>query len=218
VSPYSSVVIDIFGEGRTDVGDDPRPQPPAKGVVPILVHTLCGRPPTMFVKRHGMPFMQQRGTLRQKVRFAKRQARLGRSAGAAFVVDSEGDLRERLEELNAGRRMEPGEFPMAVGVAHPCIEAWLLADANALRRALELPANPDVPESPEDLPAPRQDRRNNPKTVLARIAGSRHQDLDADAKHRIAAAMNDMPLVRQRCPLGFDPFAGEVEQHLKPLF
>jgi hypothetical protein len=53
---------------------------------------------------------------------------------------------------------------------------------------------------------------------LARIAGSRKKELSAGEKDRIAAAMNDMELPRARCPLGFAPFADEVEDHICPLF
>lgn len=121
-------------------------------------------------------------------------------------------------ELNKGRRMEAGEFPLAVGVAHPCIEAWLLADAAAIRRGLELPGNPALPDQPESLPAPRNDRKNNPKTALAALAPSTKRELSVAQKERIAAAMNDMALVRNRCPWGFAPFADEVDQFILPLF
>lgn len=65
--PESSVVIEVFGEGKTDVGHQTGPQPPERGVVPVLLHTLCERPGQMLVKRHGMPYMQKKGTLAQKV-------------------------------------------------------------------------------------------------------------------------------------------------------
>jgi hypothetical protein len=218
VSPEGSVVIEVYGEGKTDVGDDPSPQVPTTGVVPILLHTLCGRPANMLVKRYGPLFLQRKGTLPQKVQFAKRQATYNRSAGAAFVVDSEGALKERMSDLTKGRRMETGDFPMVLGVAHPCIEAWLLADASAIRRGLDLTHNPEVPSEPEKLPAPRQDRRRNAKTELARAAGQSRRDLSATEKDRIGRGMSDMDLVRDRCPLGFAPFADEVEQHIGPLF
>jgi len=217
VSPENGVVIEIFGEGKTDVGHDTSPQPPTRGVVPILVHTLCDGPSQMRVKRYGMPFMQKKGTLAQKVRFAKRQAQYSRSAGAVFVMDSEGDLRQRQNELARGRRMQPGDLPMAIGVAHPCIEAWLLADASAIRQGLELTGNPQVPDEPEKLPAPQQDRRRNPKVELAKCAGQRGE-LSVAEKEKIAAAMNDMAAVRSACPDGFAPFADEVEEHIRPLF
>jgi hypothetical protein len=216
--PDAPVVIEVYGEGKTDVGHDPSPQRPTRGVVPILLSTLCGKPSRMRVKRYGMPFMQGRGKLAQKVRFAKRQARLNRSAGVTFVVDSEGDLKGRSRDLERGRRMEPGEFPMAVGVAHPCIESWLLADPMAIRRALDLPGNPPVPDEPESLPAPRQDRRNNPKTALAATIGGSTRELSVAEKEKITAAMNDMDLLRTRCPQGFAAFADEVQAHIRPLF
>ncbi len=212
------VVIEVFGEGKTDVGDNPTPGPPDQGVVPILLHTLCGRPANMLVKRYGRRFMDQPGGLKRKVNFAVLQARYSRSDGAAFVVDSEGELRKTVAALARGREMTPGDFPLAIGVAHPCIEAWLLANAGAICRGLGLPQPPQVPDQPEDLPAPQADRRNNPKTVLARAAGSRRGDLQADEKDRIAAAMTDLDLARRRCPQGFAPFAGEVQEYLRPLF
>ena len=216
-----SVVIEVFGEGKTDVEDeatDSAPEQPTQGVLPILVHALCGKPATMRVKRYGRRFMMRSGTLKQKARFAKRQARYNGSAGAVFVVDSDGDLKGRTRELVEGRRMETGDFPMAIGVAHPCVEAWLLADDGAIRRALNLSTDPACPEQPETLPATGRDRRRNAKTELARIAGAKRGDLAAAQKCRIAAAMNDIPLVRNRCPQSFAPFADEVECHIRPLF
>jgi hypothetical protein len=162
--------------------------------------------------------MMKPGTLKQKARFAKRQARYNRSAGAVFVVDSDGDLKGRKRDLTDDRQMEPGDFPVAIGVAHPCIEAWLLADPSAIRRGLELAASPETPEEPEKLPARHQDGRKNPKRALARAVGQRKRDLSAPEKKRIAAAMNDMGLVRTRCPQAFAPFADEVECHIRSLF
>jgi hypothetical protein len=221
VSPDDSVVVEVFGEGRTDVGHDPRSQRPTRGVVPILLHRLCGKPGTMFVKRYGIPFLQQKTTgrgLHNKVTAARKLAHRNKSHAVVFVMDSEGDLEGRREELAKGREAGPASPPMAVGIAHPCIEAWLLCDAAAIRRALGLSVTPTVPDKPEELPAPRHDSKRNPKTQLAQVAGATRQDLSADEKDRIAAAMNDMQLPRTRCPLGFAPFADEVENRIRPLF
>ena len=217
MSRRESVVIEVFGEGKTDVRHDPEAKSPTKGVVPILLYALCDKPTHLLVRCFGTPFMMSKGPLRRKVRFAKRQAKANDSAGAVFVVDSEGDLRARLEELNKGRQMERSDLPMAVGVAHPCIEAWLLADPRAIRRAFRLARSPEVPERPEQCPAPRQDGGKDPKSLLARAAGlGRH--LSADECDRIAKAMRDVELVCQRCPAGFAPFAGEVRARIRPLF
>lgn len=221
MSPEHNVVVEIFGEGKTDVGHDPRPQPPDRGVVPILVYTLCGRPDRMLVKCYGVPFLQQKGTgkgLWQKVRFARRQASYNRSHAAVFVEDSEGDLKEKTDTLIKGRDSGPSKLPMAIGVAHPCIESWLLADASAIQRAMSLATVPAVPDKPEELPAPCRDGKENPKTELARIAGSGKKDLSTKEKDNIARQMNDMDLPRARCPLSFAPFAEEVEDRIRPLF
>ena len=175
----------------------------------------------MQVQRRKFAFLQGKG-LWQKVRFAKHQAK-GVSAGAVFVVDSEGgakQLDKTRAQLHKGRDACLSSFPMAVGVAQPCIESWLLADASAIQQGLELETTPDVPEQPEKLPAPCQEKKKkeNPKKVLVRIAGVKKEELSAKEKDKIATAMNDMDLVRNRCPQSFAPFAEEVEERIGPLF
>jgi len=223
VTHRAKVVIEVIGEGRTDVGLVERPSEPSepatpdRGVLPILVHTLCGKPAAMLVKRRTYSLLQGK-TRAQKVHFAKRQALYNNSAGVVFVLDSEGDLKGRKKELLEGCSREYLDYPAAVGVAHPCIETWLLADAPAIRRALELPKTPVVPDRPEELPAPLKDAKRNPKTILRDIAGCQHNEIATAEKEKIARAMNDMDLVRHHCPLGFAPFADEVEKHIRPLF
>jgi hypothetical protein len=69
VTPEVSVVVEFFGEGKTDIGEDDTPNPPMQGVVPILAHALCGKPASMIAKRTPMLQLQERG-LARKVRFA----------------------------------------------------------------------------------------------------------------------------------------------------
>jgi hypothetical protein len=220
VSLDDGVVVEIFGEGRTDIGRNGGSQRPTTGVVPILMHRLCGRPETMRVKRTGIPFLHNVGGrgLHRKVTAARKLAQQNRSDAAVFVMDSEGDLDGTRGELSKGRDLGPSSVPMAIGVAHPCIESWLLTDASAIQRALGLGQVPEVPDEPEALPAPNQNRKRNPKTELAGIAASRKRELSAEQKERIASAMSDMGLLRTRCPLGFAPFADEVEEQIHPLF
>ena len=218
-----NLVIEVFGEGRTDVGRYDDVCPPTNGVVPILTHKLCGKPKRMLVKRRAYAMLQQGKGRWQKVRFAKRQAYYHKTTdGVVFVLDSEGDqnkLERTRQDLEKGRDADDLSIPMAVGVAHPCIESWLLADATAIRRGLELDKSPEVPENPESLPAPcmDRDRDRNPKTVLVRAAGSTKKELSVSQKDKIATAINDLDLVRQRCPAGFGPFADEVRRHIRPL-
>jgi hypothetical protein len=212
------IIIEVYGEGRTDVGMDVRPEHPQGGVLPILLHSLCGRPNAMRVKCYGRPFLGQRGSLLQKVRFARRQSYYNRSNGAVFVVDSDGAFAEKNQALHKGRDLGPSSLPMAIGVAHPCIESWLLADAEAVRRGLNLSAVPSLPDRPEELPPPNKDPKCNPKTILAALGGAQRQELSAAEKDNIARNMTDFNTVRERCPLSFAPFADEVKAHIRPLF
>jgi hypothetical protein len=221
VTKRAKVVIEVIGEGRTDVGaagassEPSAPSPPNRGVVSIVLHTLCGKPDEILVTRRHYASLQGKSRA-QKVHFAKRQAVYSpcKSAGIVFVLDSEGDLKGRKKELTEGRDRAYPEFPMAVGVAHPCIEAWLLADAAAIGKGLNLAKTPAIPEKPEELPAPCHDGKHNPKAILKEIA---KREISADDKDCIAAVL-DISLLRQRCPLGFAPFAEEVENHIRPLF
>jgi hypothetical protein len=215
--PEAAPIIEIVGEGKTDLGKGgDRPEAPTAGVVPILVHRLCDRPESMRVRRRPLPSLQRK-SLWQKVQFAKRQAFYNGSAGFAFVVDTEGDHPGQLEKLKRGRDFELREYPAAVGVAHPCIEAWLLADASAISRVLGLAQRADVPEAPESLPAPCKDRKQNPKAVLGRCAGQ-DRPLSSAQTTRIVQEIRDLDAIRTRCPISFAPFAKEVIGIIRPLF
>ncbi len=215
--PEHGRVIEIVGEGRTECGwGGDQPGPPSTGVVPILVYHLCGRPASMRVRRRPLPFLQGKG-LWQKVRFAKRQASSSGSAGLVFVLDTEGNHPGQLEQLRRGRDAESPEYPAAVGVAHPCIEAWLLADASAIARAMGLARQPEIPAQPESLPAPCKNRNHNPKTALSRCAGLNRAMSSAETT-RIAAEIRDLDAIRTRCPTSFAPFADEVIEIIGPIY
>ena len=222
MSDDGPLVIEVFGEGKTDVGLDPRNRQPTLGVLPILVHRLCGKPKNMRVRSSTRLHLERidvkaGGGYRKKAERFRTLARQNNSAGAVFVIDSDGDLEKKQRDVTQGRDAGPADLPMAVGVAHPCVEAWLLADAGAIRRGIGLSSSPALPEDPEVL-SPKKDNKQHPKPVLARAAGSRDRDLGAKEKDAIATAMNDMDLVRRRCPLSFAPFADEVDRHIRPLF
>ena len=226
MTPEDRLVLEMFGEGKTDVGVGAEPGPPTSGVVPILVYKLCGKPKQMVVKRKRIPFLQEpelkkSKRLWRKIEFAKRRAAASGSAGVVFVVHSEGGRKEHRKlkgDLEKGRESVRPDFPMAIGVAQPCIESWLLADAPAIRRAMDLPTTPEVPGKPEELPAPHQDRMHNPKTELAKATGTTKKEVSVKEKDGIATAINDLNALRTRCPLGFAPFADEVDQRIRPLF
>jgi len=211
-APDELVVIEVFGEGKTDIGEPSEvPHSANRGVIPIVVRRLCGEPTSLRVKTKRYDFLQGKG-LWQKVRFAKRQAAYNQGTqGAVFVLDTEGDLNV-IKELTKGRDFGDHGFPMAVGVAHTCTETWLLADPAALQAALGLPQAPDLLDDPESLPAPRKDPSNNPKTELARHGADSQKEKDRIAER------TDLTIVRSKCAIGFDPFANEVESRIRPLF
>jgi hypothetical protein len=216
-TPEPVYVIDIVGEGRTDRGRGAdQPEVPTNGVLPVLVHRLCNRPVSMRVRRRPLPFLQGKG-LWQKVRFAKRQAFNSGSAGLVFVLDTEGKHPGQLEQLRRGRDSELLDYPAAVGVAHPRIESWLLADASAISRALGLARRAEIPEEPESLPAPCKDRKQNPKAVLGRCAGQ-DRPLSSAQTTSIVQEIRDLSAIRTRCPIGFAPFAEEVAGNIRPIF
>ncbi len=204
------VVFEVFGEGKTDVGGESSiSRLPDEGVVPILVHRICGMPSVMRVKTKTYAHLQGKG-LWQKVRFSNRQAFYNGTHGAVFVVDTEGNDKT-ISELIKGRDHELPDFPMAVGAPRPCIESWLLADSSAVRRSLGSSCSTALPEDPESLPAPCIDRRHNPKTVLA------EQGVDSQRQKDSIARNLDITMVCDRCLLSFKPFVVEVETHLRPL-
>lgn len=214
------IIIEITGEGKTDIGPqvkDGESELPQRGIVPIIVHALCGKPKKMYVKRYRLTHLQGR-KLWQKVRFARRQAYYNHSNAAVFVIDSEGDIKTIKEGLCKGRDEGPASIPMAIGVAHPCVESWLLSDPDAIRKGMNLDKTPNISVNPEDLPAPQKNRSRNPKTVLRETIGLVNQELSAEQKDKIAAAMSDMDIVRKKCRQGFAPFADEVESYIRPLF
>jgi hypothetical protein len=218
--PY--VVIEVIGEGKTDIGaskdaDRMVAEAPDKGVIPILLHKLCGRPTEMRVKRRRYDHLEK-GALKRRVQIAKRQAFENGSNGVVFVVDTEGEKPDRKRrEMAEGRNDKLADYPMAIGVAHPCIEAWLLADALAIARGLGLSNVPQVPQEPEALPAPWKRSGNDPKIELARCAGQ-NNPLSSSDTTKIASAIEDPSVIERNCPLGFGPFAAEVRERIAPLF
>ena len=85
----------------------------------------------------------------RKLRFSVLRAIDDRAAGLVAVVDRDKSkarsrLRELQEERDDHRKSRPS-FPTALGEAAPHGEAWLLADHNAIREALRLANEVEIP-------------------------------------------------------------------------
>lgn len=211
-SSPTEVVVEICGEGKTEVGQEIlTPVTADVGVLPVLVRRLCLNPIEMRVVRRRSEFLQGK-QFWQKVWFFKRNASINGSAGAVFAVDTEGKAGV-LTELQRGRDHGLPNLPMAVGVAHPCIESWLLSDASAIRRGFNLSGpRPTVPHDPESLPAPQANRTHNPKAELAAChPHTRHPNLAE--KSAIAEHLN-FATAEAACP-SFAAFADEVRTRIR---
>ena len=133
------------------------------------------------------------------------------------MIDTEGDHPGQINRLKKGRDAAYPDLPTAVGVAHPCIEAWLLTDRKAIARAMSLNSLAEAPpEHPEDLPAPHPDWVKSPKGTLARCAG-RVKPLASKETTAIALHLH-LETARTGCPKSFAPFAAEVETRIRPIF
>ena len=211
--------VEFIGEGPTDFGKDDS-NGGISGVVPIFVHKICGHPASLRVVRKTYATLQQKGGLAKKAGYAKQQAFYNGSAGVVFVVDTEGDSpKTKRENLEKARDAIDLDIPMAIGVAHPCIEAWLLADARAIARGTRKSIRPElVPADPEKLPAPNKNRKNNPKIVLADCVGLKQSQLSSADLWAIARSIKNLTIVETACPEGFAPFAAEIRERIKPIF
>jgi Domain of unknown function (DUF4276) len=211
-------VIDIYGDGKADVGAFEQPHRPNLGIVSLFTFRLCGAPASMLVRRRKPPYAI-RGKRWRKLQQMKAIAIQGRADALVYVEDTEGgDPAFHLQELRKGRDASRTDFPTAVGVAHPCIEAWLLADGDAIRKAFSLDSEPQLPQTPEAISgAPRKFPGTFYKRSLAMCAGAQRADLSAAEKSTIVKSITRLEKVRQRCPR-FSEFAEEVELRIRPMF
>jgi hypothetical protein len=220
VTPSQALLIEIIGDGKADAGPmDAMPQPPTLGVVTLLAFRLCGAPVAMHVRRRKPLFLQKATPLWRRVQQSKMRAADACDDGLIYVVDTEGEKPQKLRAaLEKGRDSKYGSFPTAVGAAHPCIEAWLLADAGAIQRAFDLSQSPDLPDSPEAIPdAPKKSPGSYYKRFLAECANIDRADLSVAQKADLVRAIADLADLRSKCP-SFAAFGREVAQRIKPLF
>ena len=151
----------------------------------------------------------------RKVHLAIEEARIRGCSSVAVVVDrdrTEGGA--RLSELRDGRDLaekyeNPLAYKTALGVAVETVEAWLLADEQALNEALALdPKAPAIPD-PEGLGGgPKTE--SHPKNVLRKLI--RRAGVTSAAPYDDVAERVRLDVLERRCAAGFAPFAEEVRQ------
>jgi len=177
-------------------------------MVPRLVERTLGVPVREEVRR--WPRLHGRG-YEKKLRFATLQAEDGGAGGLVATVDADRNP-ERIRTLRAARdsqRTIAPSFPTALGQAEPHGEAWLLDDDVAVRTALRLPGDTEVPSVRH---------ANTPKENLQRLhamstrAGEPLRDI-----YRDIAASVEIARCRRPRDTGFKSFADDVRAELASL-
>jgi hypothetical protein len=213
----SEGALDVGASARAaDHGDDRR------GAVGVLVRRLLeeklGRDVQDWeIERDVLPRVHQRSETvsgyPRKVMLAIEEARARKCSAVAIVVDrdrTEGTT--RLAQLREGRTLaeqagNPLAYKAALGVAVEMVEAWLLADEQALNEALRLQPKVDAVPDPEGLDGgPKTD--GYPKAVLRKLLEA--APTPGAAPYDEVAERARLEVIERRCPQGFAPFAAEV--------
>jgi hypothetical protein len=193
------IPIHFVGDGKRDAATIPH-------IVRNTLRIEIAAVPLQWARLHG----EGRGFSR-KLGFAIRAAEADRAAGLVAVVDRDKDRKHhRLGELDAerSRSREAGRsIPIALGEAAPHGEAWLLDDAPAVRSALGLD---------EDVNVPNVRTTSNPKAALDKIINDSGFDSDSkmDALAEIARRL-DPARCLHRNDTGFGAFVDDVRSEFK---
>lgn len=221
----------ILGEGATDLGQlHPDGTVQREGCVPVFVRRL-------LAERQTQNAIEIRARELRKIRTFPRGPKrithsehgysnklrvvlgldLGREADAiVVVVDRDGERNfDRIEELQKGRdELLATRKPCAVGVAIEMIEAWLLADEQALTQVLgtTVPRQSD----PESLSSRDEQSEQNPRGRLLHLIENTRGKLtttgDFAALCAEIANAASIAVIETRCKEGFEPFARQVRE------
>ena len=149
----------------------------------------------------------------RKIKYFIRRAVARRLSGVVAVIDRDKDRSgKRVKALRKTRNEEkanPHYRPTAIGEARPHGEAWLLADAEAVKMGLGLPAEAEVP-SPRNV--------GSPKETLTALhqEGERSDEPRMEVWKRISEAL-EPDKCRHSNSTGFDAFRAEVGVEIGPL-
>lgn len=194
------------------VADGPRDA----AVVPHLVEGVLGAAVTAEFRAWKSLRLNGRGGAKgyaRKLAFAARVARDAELRGLVATVDTDTAekgrrLRELKDAVTADRLRSPA-LPTALGEATPHLEAWLLDDAVAVRRVLQLD---------EEIAFPTVRRVKSPKEALNDLmaSSSRGEDELMVILGQMASAV-DASRCAHMGETGFKAFVDEVRYELLPL-
>ena len=146
----------------------------------------------------------------RKLLYSLRQARDRKADGVVATVDADSEKKgRRLRVLRDARESDRSRFPAfptAIGEAVPHGESWLLDDPVAVRKAMNLPADAEIPtvqHSSDPKETLHQLLRNSPR------AEERPLQVWADI-----AGQLDASRCRHRKATGFQGFVADVRREL----
>ena len=211
-----AVRILVLGDGKHEVGvkSDTPPEQGQEPALLCLVRRLLNSPKSLsldgrFFRGVRAAHGRGRNKYMKKTVSAIRKAKKEGYAGLAIVIDRDRyPDRDRLGAIREGREALEGEAPApcALGCAAEAFDAWMLADRGAVAGA---GGNVDaLPPHPEDLPRPKDAADGVFGTTASTGLGAHYA--------RVAAVVG-LELLKKSCPVGFSPFAKEVQQRLGPV-
>ncbi len=205
-------IVLFLNEGKHEMGGwKSRTEYSCQGQMPSLprlVQRLLGREDVQFVWESFRDVDKRRGkgnSWAKKVDGAIRHAVLHEFDAAVVMVDNDGDkaderrnpMRQERDEL-CNRLSKPHYCALAIPVE--AFDAWMIVDPDAIAAAGG--DKYKACHSPERL--------RQPKSTADNIFGTR-DGLGLGPKYRIVAERVSLDLLRQQCPLGFQPFAQDVQ-------
>lgn len=116
-----------------------------------------------------------------------------------FVVDEDGHS-ARLDQIEKAQVNETTQLPRALGVAVRTFDAWMLADEQALTKALGITVGRQ--RDPETIA--------NPKQQCTDLLAESDQELSLTTMYTAVSNAANLETMAERCPKGFRSFAERV--------
>ncbi len=178
--------------------------------VPRLVETIIGA--SLDAETRHWARLHAPKQYGRKLRYSFLQAKDLAVSGLVATVDRDKDRSgERLSKLRNAREEERARgsvLPVALGEAAPHGEAWLLDDPVAVRLALNLPPDAEIP-SPTRVKSPKEELH---RLLETSERGERPLEVFPDIARRV-----DLSRCNHTLKTGFAEFVKDVRQEISPL-
>ena len=140
------------------------------------------------------------GGTEKRVRMWIRRAQIDGFDAIILVIDRDKEA-ERIQQVKNVQEDENVTFPRALGVAIVRFDAWMLADEQAIGKALGCQI--DAQKAPES--------NRDPKSDLRSLQRQSEFDSGLPQLYALIAQRARIDHLKHRCPKGFAPFAQRVE-------